>query len=217
MIKAVIFDMDGLLINSEPFWVKAETEVLAGVGVPITSERTSETMAMRIDDVVEYWFKRYPWTVISRQEVAQKIVEKVKELIREKGEMMPGARNVIKLFAKEKMPMAIASSSATKIIDAFLVKTGTGSSINLAYSAEKELFGKPHPGVYITAAQKLGVNPEYCLAFEDSLNGVLSAKSARMKCIAVPSEAVAGDKRFCIADLTIKSLKDFKLEYLNKL
>ena len=83
---------------------------------------------------------------------------------------------------------------------------------DVIYSAEEEEFGKPHPGVYITTARKLQLLPEECLAIEDSVNGVLSAKAAKMKCIAVPEDAARNDRRFAIADIVLDSLADLDAE-----
>jgi sugar-phosphatase len=83
-------------------------------------------------------------------------------------------------------------------------------------SAEHEPYGKPHPGVYIAAARALGVSPGDCLAIEDSANGLLAAKAARMRCIVVPEPAVRHDRRFCIADAVLDSLMDFRPEWLTQ-
>ncbi|HEX5500151.1 MAG TPA: HAD-IA family hydrolase, partial [Thermomicrobiales bacterium] len=83
-------------------------------------------------------------------------------------------------------------------------------------SAEHEPYGKPHPGVYIEAARRLGLPPTQCLAFEDSPNGVIAAKAARMACIAVPDPALVGDRRFGAADLILPSLSDFRVEMLRE-
>ena len=217
MIKAVIFDMDGLLIDSEPLWQEAEMNEFIKVGVPISEERVKETMGMRIDMVVEYWFSRYPWKNPSKKVVEKNIIENVIELIKTKGEVMPGVEEIIKFFAKEKMPIAIASSSSMEIIRAVLDKILIEKYIKIVCSAENELFGKPHPGVYLTTANKLSVKTEDCLVFEDTINGLIAAKAARMKCVAVPNEFNKNDKRFCIADMVFASLKDFRLEHLKNL
>ena len=106
------------------------------------------------------------------------------------------------------MLAALASSSSYRIIDAVVDKFGLRNRFELIYSAQEEPFGKPHPGVYISAAQKLGVTPESCLAIEDSINGVVSAKAAKMKCIAVPEPAARNDRRYGIADVVLDSLND---------
>ena len=214
MVKAVIFDMDGLLIDSEPLWEEAEIKTFREVGVPITKEKTNETMGLRVDEVVEHWFSRYPWKSPSKKEVEVKVVERVIELIQERGKAQKGAEGIMRLFANKKVPMAIASSSQTEIINAVLGKLSIQKYFKVAHSAEHEPYGKPHPGVYITTAKKLNVEPESCLAFEDSPNGVLSAKAAKMKCIAVPDSAMRDNKIFFIADMVLGSLEDFRLEDL---
>ena len=217
MIQAIIFDMDGLLIDSEPLWEEAELEVFNQVGVPLTSEMTKQTMGLRVDEVVQHWFDLYPWKDISHKEIEAKIVEKVIALIKEKGTAKEGVNEMIRFFKDKNMPMAIASSSSMDIIETVVKKLHIKNNLDVIYSAEHEQYGKPHPGVYITAAQKLGIASEKCLAFEDSPNGVLAAKAAKMKCIAVPDEKMKDDKRFGRADIILDSLSEFNLELLNKL
>lgn len=209
--------MDGLLIDSEPLWQEAEIETFTKVGVPLTKEMAKETMGLRVDEVVEHWFSRYPWERLSKKEIENKIIERIIELIKEKGVARKGVKEIIELFAKENIPMAIASSSQTEIINAVLEKILIRKYAKVIYSAESEPYGKPHPGVYLTTAKRLNIIPEYCLAFEDSPNGVLAAKAAKMKCIAVPDQSVKDNKIFSIADMIINSLKDFRLEYLKRL
>ncbi len=209
MIKAVIFDMDGLLIDSEPLWEEAEMRVFSKIGVPLTREMTKQTMGLRIDEVVQHWYGRYPWNGPTQQEVQEGIVAKVIELVRVKGESKKGAKQIVKFFTDNNLPIAIASSSQTEIINAVLERIGIRDAFTVICSAEHEPYGKPHPGVYITTAEKLGVLPQDCLAFEDSPNGVLSAKAAKMKCVAVPDEKMRGDKRLLISDLMIDSLEEF--------
>ena len=217
MIQAIIFDMDGLLIDSEPLWEEAELEVFNQVGVPLTSEMTKQTMGLRVDEVVQHWFDLYPWKDISHKEIEAKIVEKVIALIKEKGTAKEGVNEMIRFFKDKNMPMAIASSSSMDIIETVVKKLHIKNNLDVIYSAEHEQYGKPHPGVYITAAQKLGIASEKCLAFEDSPNGVLAAKAAKMKCVAVPDQKMKNDRRFGIADIILDSLSEFNLELLNKL
>ncbi|MDQ3098948.1 MAG: hexitol phosphatase HxpB [bacterium] len=217
MIKAIIFDMDGLLIDSEPLWAEAELNAFIAVGVPLTLEMTKQTMGLRIDEVVQHWFAQYPWDKLSKKEVESIIVKNVIELVKEKGVSRDGVNEIIELFSKANLPMSIASSSQTEIINAVMEKLQIADRMKVVYSAEHESYGKPHPGVYITTAGKLEIFPENCLALEDSPNGVLAAKAAKMKCIAVPDEKMKGDKRFAIADTMLNSLLDFRLEMLKHL
>lgn len=217
MVKAVILDMDGLLIDSEPLWEEAELIVFSKLDVPLVAEMTKQTMGLRVDEVVQYWFTRYPWKDITQKEVEAQIVNKVIELVIKKGNSRKGVNEFIAIFKRKGLPLAIASSSNTDIINAVIGKLGISKDIDIIHSAEHEPYGKPHPAVYITAAEKLGILPQYCLAFEDSPNGVLAAKAARMKCVAVPDEKLKKDKRFYIADKVINSLLEFTEEDLNDL
>lgn len=209
MIEAVIFDMDGLLIDSEPLWREAEVKVFKKLGVPLTIEMANQTMGMRTDEVVNYWHRKYPWSTPSQKAVSQGLDETVIEIIRARGQAKEGVNEAIAVCESLGLPIAIASSSPTLLITTVLEKLGIADKIQTVHSAHDEKFGKPHPAVYIKAATELGVHPEHCLAFEDSANGVLSAKAAKMKCIAIPEKQVLEDKRFGIADIILPSLLDF--------
>jgi mannitol-1-/sugar-/sorbitol-6-/2-deoxyglucose-6-phosphatase len=217
MIKAAIFDMDGLLIDSEPLWKEAEVKVFNSIGVPVTHEMTSKTLGMRTDEVVAFWHQRYPWTGHALETIAEEIDSSVLELIAERGQPKPGVHKVIAACMSLNLPMAIASSSTIRVIDAVVSKLGVGHHFLEVHSAQLEPYGKPHPGVYISVADKLGVRPDECAAFEDSPNGVISAKAAKMHCIAVPDPAQRDDKRFGIADMVVGSLNDVTAEMIRSL
>jgi sugar-phosphatase len=207
-IEAVIFDMDGVLIDSEPLWRVAETRALNAIGVPMREEDGLLTMGLRTDEVVEFWFSRHPWDTPSKKEVEASIVREVITLIEQKGEPMAGVREAIALFAGRGLKLGLASSSATEIIDAVLRKLDLTEHFSVVQSAEHEPYGKPHPAVYIECARRLGVAPDRCLAIEDSPAGVLAAKAARMTCVAFPAPELRGDNRYCIADERLDSLAE---------
>ncbi|MEL6578779.1 MAG: hexitol phosphatase HxpB [Cyanobacteria bacterium J06621_12] len=207
MIEAVIFDLDGLLINSEPLWQEAEILIFERVNIALNSELCQQTQGLRIDEVVNYWYQRNPWTNLTRLEVEELIVSQVIELIHAKGKPLAGVEQAIAFVQSKKVKIALASSSALKIIQAALQTLGLTEIFTEVYSAESEVLGKPHPGVYLTTAQRLNVAPQSCLALEDSLNGVLAAKSAQMKCIAIPEAIQQDNPKFAIADLTLTSLE----------
>lgn len=217
MIQAVIFDMDGLLINSEPFWKAVEIEVFKKVGIELTVEKCLQTVGLRIDEVVTYWYDRQPWNHISKKAIEAEIVDKMIERITNEGEPLPGVYDVIEFFWNQKMPMAIASSSYLRIIEAVVKRLKLKGFFEVIYSAEFEKYGKPNPGTFLTTAQKLNIAPTNCLVFEDSLNGVIAGKAARMITVAVPE---FDNPKFIIADKILHSLKDFDetvFEELNSL
>ncbi|WP_319420022.1 hexitol phosphatase HxpB [Pleurocapsa sp. FMAR1] len=209
VIKAVIFDMDGLLIDSEPLWQEAEILIFKQVNILLTSELCLQTKGLRIDEVVDYWYQRHPWTNLAKQKVEELIIAKVIELIHLRGEPLPGVDRAISFVQQKQVKIALASSSASKIIQAVLQKLELTNVFAEVYSAESEVLGKPHPGVYLTTANKLNVSPSECLALEDSLNGVLAAKAAQMKCIAIPEPLEYDNPKFAIADTILKSLAEF--------
>ena len=208
MIEAVIFDLDGLLIDSEPLWQEAEIVVFRQVNITLTSELCLQTKGLRIDEVVEYWYQKYPWTNLTKQKVEQLVVAKVIELIHLKGKPLAGVDYAISFVRQKQVKIALASSSALPIIRAALQRLNLTKVFTEIYSAESEVLGKPHPGVYLTTASKLKVAPQKCLALEDSLNGVLAAKAAQMKCIAIPEPAQRDRPQFAIADKILQSLEE---------
>ncbi|MEM7040935.1 MAG: hexitol phosphatase HxpB, partial [Bacteroidota bacterium] len=195
MLQAAIYDMDGLLIDTEPLWQAAEKRVFKTVGIELTTEMCLETMGLRIDEVIMHWYERFPWTARSPKEVETAVLDAVAELIVEKGKMLPGVRESVGMFRDKGLKLAVASSSPSRLIETVLNHFGLMSEFALYRSAEAEAYGKPHPAVYISTAKALDVAPTACIALEDSFNGLLSCKSARMKTVIVPDPAHFDDAR----------------------
>lgn len=205
---AVIFDMDGLIIDSEPLWHEAEISILGGLGVPLVDASCRKTKGMFVNEVTSYWFDRFPWSGPEPDEVADQVVEAVMRLVVEKGTLKPGAKKAVQACRRSGLAMAVASSSAYRLISLVLEKFSLHDQFDVVHSAQDEPYGKPHPGVFLTAAAKIGVPPQACLVWEDSPAGVLAAKSARMTCVAVPEYEEREDRVFGVADLVIASLDD---------
>lgn len=211
--KAIIFDMDGLLINSEPLWVEAEKQVLAKVGVDLSEKMALETRGLREDEVIDYWYKKFKWKNLSKDEVSAEILDRISELIREQCEMLPGAQAAIALARKMNCKTALASSSHMSVIKTVINKFKL-NDFDCVHSAEHEAKGKPDPAVYLSVCRKLQVDSGDCLALEDSANGLKAAKAAGMCCIAVPALEERNDERFKIADRIIGSLEELNQDLI---
>jgi mannitol-1-/sugar-/sorbitol-6-/2-deoxyglucose-6-phosphatase len=198
----IVFDMDGLLIDSEPLWVRAEIEVFGAHGLPLTELDCATTKGLRVDDVVRHWHAVRAFADLDR--VERDLVARVAELVRAEGVALRGAAAAV-ARAKALGPIALASSSPTLIIEAALDRLGLASAFDVVQSAETEPYGKPHPGIFLRTAERLRVSPLACTVLEDSMNGVIAAKAARMRCIAIPPEP---DPRFAVADAVVASLDD---------
>lgn len=216
-IRAVIFDMDGLLIDTEPIWRRVEIEIFGRLGLHLSEEQCMETMGVRVAEVVRLWYGRHPWIGPSPSEVTDEIVAGVVAHVLARGEPMNGAREALEAVNQAGLPIAIASSSSEELIHAVIHRLGIQHFIQAICSADRELEGKPHPAVYLRAAAALGVPPDACLALEDSPNGVLAAKAAGMICIAVPDPHLAGDPRMREADLRVDSLTAITPQLLHQL
>ncbi|MEJ6735809.1 MAG: hexitol phosphatase HxpB [Flavobacteriales bacterium] len=210
MIKAVIYDMDGVIIDSEPLWREALIHCFNKVGFDFTQDKCRVTQGMRLIEVVEYWYAQQPWEGKSIEEVEQNILTKVTELISEKGTAMEGVHESISLFKAKGYKIALASSSASSLINVVLDKLNIRDEFEVVNSAEFLKLGKPHPEVFIKTAEDLNVPAINCLVIEDSFHGVLAAKAAVMQVIAVPEEKYHNDPRFSIAEYNLKSLKELK-------
>jgi len=205
--RAVLFDMDGVLIDSEPLWRRAEIEAFGEVGLELSDQDCLATQGLRIDEAVAYWFARSPWAGRSREEVARRIVDRVARLIRSEAEPLPGVREAITGARDEGWRLGLASSSTGFLIDTVLDHFDLQGAFEATHSAETEKFGKPHPAVYLSTAASLGLDPRHCIAVEDSVNGVISALAAQMACIAIPAAELRHDPRFAVADRRLASLE----------
>ena len=212
MIQAVIFDMDGLLVDSEPFWREAEQEVFGALGVPLTEAMTHQTTGLRTDEVVAYWHRQFPWTGRSLSEVTAALNAAALRLIAANAAPLPGVGDVLSFFSAKRLPLAVASSSAMDLIATVVDRLNIGHYFHVLHSGTLEAKGKPDPAVYLTTARLLGVSPAQCLAFEDSMNGMNAGLKAGMKVIAVPAAESRHLPAFDAATMKLDSLTEFNEE-----
>lgn len=205
-IDAVIFDMDGVLIDSEPLWKIAMEDVFQSVGATITKQEFQQTVGLRIDEVVVYWSKQKPWSSYSAKEVEHKIVQRMVDLIHANGEPLPGVIQTLELLKERNIKIGLATSSYSVLIDAVLNTLNIHRYFDATHSAEHEDFGKPHPAVYLSAAKSLKADSLRCLVVEDSFNGLVSALAAKMKVVCIPEKTHHPDPRLSVAHYTFENM-----------
>ncbi len=204
--EAIIFDMDGLLVDSERVWHIAEDEVFASRGLEYTDELRASIIGLRMDEFMaklQAHFRIEEPLANLTAEVNANMLRMIPTMV----QPQPGAAELLQLVQQRGWPLAIASSSPMAIIDATLRSQGWDDVFRLRCSADNVARGKPAPDVYLQAAHLLGVAPHNCLALEDSPNGARAAIAAGMTCYAVPDrshsqpDAFAGITPQVFADL----------------
>lgn len=208
---AVIFDMDGVLIDSEPLWKIAMEEAFQSVGCAITRQDFQKTVGLRIDEVVRFWYEERGWNGLTCEGLEALIVDKMVVLIRENGAPLKGVVETIAYLKNTGFKIGLGTSSYRVLIDTVLDTLKLQSSFDFTHSAEDEQYGKPHPAVYLTVAEKLQVAPQKCLVIEDSFNGVVAGLAAQMKVVCIPEKTHYPDERLGIATDTYPDM----LEFLN--
>jgi HAD superfamily hydrolase (TIGR01509 family) len=216
-LNTVIFDIDGLLVDSEPLWNEAASEVFKQYGVTLTEEQYKTTTGLRTKEFVQWWFSYYNLGTEEHAIAEKKIVQSVLHKIEHKGKIMPGVQYIFEFFAKKGFKTGLATSSPPALIDLVVGMTGIKKYLHATASAEGLAYGKPHPQVYLDCAGLLKSNPVECICFEDSFNGMIAVKAARMKCVIVPNASQAKNERWGAADLKLSSLQNFGELHLNLL
>lgn len=207
--KAVIFDMDGVLIDSEPVWKIAMQAVFDEVGCGLTKKDFQKTVGLRLDEVILFWYNHTGWEGLTPQEVEEKIVQRMVELISKDGQPLIGVIETLQFLKAKGLKIGLATSSYSVLIETVLNKLNIKSYFDFTHSAELESHGKPHPAVYLTVAEKLGVFPTECLVIEDSLNGIISGKAARMRVVCIPEKTHSPEPRLILADYQFETMLDF--------
>jgi sugar-phosphatase len=187
MFRAAIFDMDGLLIDSEPYWKDSEREVFGAVGIDITDDMAAVTAPMTTRQVAEHWYGVRPWSGRTIAEMEAAVIERVAAHVRLRGAALPGVREALAFCARQDLRVALASNSPAQLCDLVLEVLGIAPAFHAVVSADEVERGKPDPSIYLLAARKLDVSPDDCLVFEDSPTGVRAARAARMRVVAIPS------------------------------
>ncbi|SDZ91579.1 sugar-phosphatase [Arachidicoccus rhizosphaerae] len=216
-LSTVIFDMDGLLIDSEPLWKEAAQEIFAEYGITLSDSQYATTTGLRTKEFVEWWLSRHQITATEYDNAEAKILAAVMDKVDKRGLVMPGVNHIFEFFSSLNFKIGIASSSSLPLIHLVVNKLGIGKYLHAIASAGDLPHGKPHPQVYLNCARTLETPPTSCICFEDSFNGMIAVKAARMRCVIVPGPEHYKEERWAAADLKLSSLQNFNQLHLNLL
>jgi sugar-phosphatase len=215
--SAVIFDIDGLLINSEPLWNKAATDIFRQYGIQLTEEQYATTTGLRSKEFVAHWLHQYKIAATEFDRAEQRVIELALELIDQNATLMPGVEHIFQFFLQRDFKVGLATSSPVQLIEWVKDKLGIRSYVQASNSAQHLPFAKPHPQVYLECANNLHISPLSCICFEDSYYGMIAAKAARMTCVVVPAADQIKSEKWGAADLKLSSLQNFGELHFNML
>lgn len=208
-ISALIFDMDGVLIDSEPLHLVAYQKLLAGFGCKYTEEDNRQYLGRKDIDCAKGLIERFTLPVTDEELVLKK--ERIlHELFRQELKLQPGVQALLEQAEGIHLNTAVASSATLPTIKLVVEVTRLSRYFKALCSGDEVSHGKPAPDVFLLAAERLAVRPDQCLVIEDTYNGVCAAKAAGMKCIAVPCLATR-HQDLSHADLVMQSLEHVDL------
>jgi HAD superfamily hydrolase (TIGR01509 family) len=213
VIEAVVFDLDGVLLDTEELWNEARRQIAEERGGRWREDAQRAMMGMSSPE-----WSRYMHDVIGvpdpPERISAEVVQRLEELYRRRLPLVDGAIEAVQRIGAS-WPLAIASSSNRPLIELFLELTGTGEWFRATVSSEEVARGKPAPDVYLEAARRLGVAPERCAAIEDSENGIRSARAASMSVVAIPNTVFPPSaETLSLADVALDSLAELTPEVI---
>ena len=218
MIKTIIFDFDGTMINSEKYFTQDELIFYQKkINKNITKKEWEENIGRSLEDTWKY-YKSHKKMPLSKKEFFKNWNEWAKNIYLYKTKLLPNLLNTLKFLKKQNYKIAICSSAQIKLIKIILERFDLNKYFDTIISAEdlKGKPGKPKPHIYKIASKKTKTPPNECLVFEDSYNGIASAKDAGMLCIGVRNE-VNKNVDFSLADKEIKNYKEVNQKFLKKI
>lgn len=216
MIEAVIFDLDGVLIQTEEVWDEVRAELAVEQGGRYDADAQRAMMGMSSLEWSEFMHEELGIPEPPEQ-ISAEVVRRMERRYRERLPLVEGAREAVERIAA-RWPLGLASSSNRPLIDAVLELAGLAERFRATVSSEEVARGKPAPDVYLEAARRLGVAPERCAAVEDSHSGIRSAKAAGMRVIAVPNPSFPpDDEALAEADVVLDSLAQLRPEIVTEM
>lgn len=207
-IEALLFDMDGVLVDSEPFHLQAYQELFGKFGIPYTGEDNREFLGRKDITILEILNERFNLQSTPEELVRQK--EEILARLLADSTARPGVLKTIKQAHNCGLPMAVASSATLPTIELVVDVLQIRQYFQTLTSGDEVAHGKPAPDVFLLAARRLGVPPERCLVIEDTFNGIKAAKAAGMYCVAIPCE-VTRHQDHSAADRILQSMEELDL------
>jgi len=212
--KAILFDMDGIIVDSELYWTKIEKEFACMYGIQYNTEYRRKIMARSAKNIAEIFINDFGVQATIKKIIADRNKLAI-DIYKTKAKLLPGFIELIEKIKKNNYKTVLVSSSSMLWINLILNRFKLRKYFDHIISADKMLDGhsKPFPDIYLLAAKEIGVAAKDCLVFEDSVNGVKSAKMAGMYCVAVPDKRWIKETRgIGLADVMAKTLKDKRIE-----
>ena len=219
MDKAVIFDMDGLMLDTKLTWRQAEIDLLKDLEKKYDIEIAKKYQGMRVSGVVEVMIREYHLPISQKDGEKLLTGKLVQSYDNPSLELLPGCEKLVKNLSKSKQfKLAIASSSPKLVIETMTNHFNLLQYFDLLVSAEEVKSGKPAPDVYLKTANELGIEPGNCVVLEDAPNGAMAGKRANMKVIAVVNKIFFKADNFKdVADLIVSSLEELDTERLSNI
>lgn len=217
LLTTAIFDMDGLLIDSEPLWQEAGLEEMSRFGIQLTDVQYHASTGLRTPEWVDHWFHYFQIDLSHAPSTIRNIEDNALLKIKARGKALEGVEPILQFFRSKGFKIGLASSSPMRLIREVVSMLGIEKYLDQLTSAEGLPYGKPHPQVFIECAQQLHSKPNQCVVFEDSFNGMIAAKAAKMKCVVIPAPQVHEWMRWHAADAKLNSLLQFNEDILNEL
>jgi HAD superfamily hydrolase (TIGR01509 family) len=210
-LEMVLFDMDGVVIDSEPLWSEAERQLLTRRNLTYSEELKPLLMGLDSREAVRILIKHYNLDE-SAEDLVHERNQLVSELIQKHGQPIPRAIDLIRQARDAGVKTALASSSPYSLVELVVDKLKLGPLLDLVLSGDEVSRGKPAPDIYLAAAKRLGVAPECCLVIEDAPNGVRAAKAAGMCCVAITTGASRAE--LAAADQVVEDFRGLDLARL---
>jgi HAD superfamily hydrolase (TIGR01509 family) len=206
--SAVIFDLDGVLADSEPWWNEIDAKLLAEYGVTYRGEHHSDVLGVSYQLAVEFYKKAFRLSA-STDELMRRRAEIATDFFANRVGLFLSAREVLHELRRMNLHLAVATSSVSASARPFLDRHQLTALFEVIVTGDEIKRGKPHPDIYLRAAEKLGVAADVCLVIEDALSGIAAAKAAKMRVAAIPDTRFVNPREYeKDADYVLRSLSE---------